>query len=69
VDRVERIDSRSEGPGWVLPVAAGARSERRGGRERGPDARRPPSRRFAPGAEPDAPSAEVGADGHVDISA
>ena len=32
MDRPERIDARPEGPGWVLPVKAGERSERRGGR-------------------------------------
>jgi hypothetical protein len=65
VDRIERIESRTEGPGWVLPVAAGRRAERRDDRDRRErDERRPPRRR-PPGTADGAPNA----DGHVDVSA
>jgi hypothetical protein len=70
VDRVERIDPRSEGPGWVLPVAAGERPGRRGGRERQEaEPHEPRSRRFRPAAELDEAEATVASDGHVDVSA
>lgn len=66
MDRIERIDARTEGPGWVLPVAASRRSERRDRyerREREP--RRQPPRK--PGSGPD--EATPAGDGHVDVIA
>lgn len=68
MDRPERIDSRPEGPGWVLPVKAGERAERRGGRDRQEPEPRERRRRFPRADEPDETPA-VDALGHVDISA